>query len=293
METSAPLNETVTNDREFCEFGTSSIAWPAIIAGAFTATAVSLILLLLGSGLGLAAVSPWSNSGVSVATFSITTAIWLITMQLVSSGLGGYLAGRLRSKWNRMHTDEVFFRDTAHGFLAWALATVISAAFLASAASSIIGGGIKSATTVAAGAAAGTSYAVSKNSNAIMSDPTAYFIDSLYRSTSPNPSASDLRAETMRILATNLKAPTVNDSDKAYLTQLVSVHTGLNQADASRRVDDVMAKLITAKEKAREELEEARKTAMKVAIFTFLSLLIGAFIASASAALGGKHRDQY
>ena len=293
MQTATAVNDTAANDRGSRYNTTSAVAWPAIIAGAVTAAAVSLILLLLGSGLGLASVSPWSNSGVTVATFTVNTAIWLIIMQWISSGLGGYLAGRLRSKWVSMHTDEVFFRDTAHGFLAWSLATIITAAFLASAASSIIGGGVKVATTVSASADAGTASGAARNSNDTMGDPMAYFVDSLYRSDHPNQSEGDMRGETARILVTDLKDGGVSDVDKAYLTQLVSARTELNQADASKRVDDVIAKLTATKEKAKEEIETARKSAMHIAIYTFLSMLIGAFIASAAAALGGRHRDEY
>ncbi len=287
------MDDTAANNRELYDAHNTAVAWPAIIAGAFTAAAVSLILLLLGSGLGLAFVSPWSRSDVSIVTFTVTTAIWLIIMQWISSGLGGYLTGRLRSKWKNMHTDEVFFRDTAHGFLAWALATVITATFLASAASSVIGGSVKAATAVSAAAAAGATSGAAKNSNDTMGDSTAYFVDSLYRSDHANPSEGDMRGETTRILVTDMKDGSISNADKAYLTQLVSARTGLNQADASKRVDDVITKLTAAKEKAKEEMETARKTAMHIAIYTFLSMLIGAFIASAAAALGGRHRDEY
>src|SRR5271163_2079918 len=120
---------------------TSAISWAAIIGGAFAAAALSLILLALGSGFGLASVSPWPNSGASVTTFTVMAAIWLIIVQWVSAALGGYLTGRLRTKWVSVHTHEVFFRDTANGFLAWAVAAVIGAAVLASAVSSLVNGG--------------------------------------------------------------------------------------------------------------------------------------------------------
>lgn len=293
MQPSSALNDTFENNRCSCNAITSAVAWPAIIAGAFTVAAVSLVLLLLGSGLGLASVSPWSNSGATAATFTVAAVVWIIAMQLIASGLGGYLTGRLRGKWVSMHTDEVFFRDTAHGFLSWALATIITAAFLASASSSVIGGGVKAATTVAVGAAAGAGYGAAKNSSDIMSDPLAYFVDSLYRSDNLNSTDGDSRGETMRILATSVSDGSVSNADKAHLTQLVSAHTGLNQVEASRRVDNVIANLASAKEKAKEGLDAARRTAMQVTLYTFLSLLVGAFIASASAALGGRHRDAY
>src|ERR1700722_3059852 len=123
----------------------SAASWPAIIAGAFVAATVSLVLLALGSGLGFAAISPWSGHGVTATTFAITTAIWLIVMQWVSSAFGGYITGRLRTRWVGTHTHEVFFRDTAHGLVTWAVATVLVAATFATSLFSVIGGGAHAA----------------------------------------------------------------------------------------------------------------------------------------------------
>ena len=118
----------------------SGVSWAAVIGGAFTGAALSLILLALGTGLGLSSVSPWSNTGASASTIGKAAIAWLIFTQVAASALAGYLAGRLRTKWATIHTDEVYFRDTANGFLAWAVGIVITAAFLASAATSMIGG---------------------------------------------------------------------------------------------------------------------------------------------------------
>jgi hypothetical protein len=109
------------------ESSASGVEWAAITAGALAAVGISIILFTLGSGLGLAGANPWSFVPQAVATFTIGAGIWLIVMQWLSSALGGYLAGRLRKKWVGVRTDEVFFRDTAHGLLAWALATAIVA----------------------------------------------------------------------------------------------------------------------------------------------------------------------
>src|SRR6202046_3679100 len=122
------------------EANSSGVSWAAVIGGAFVSAALSLILLALGTGLGFSAVSPWSNTGVSASTIGKGAILWLILMQVIGSLMGGYLAGRLRTKWTKIHSDEVYFRDTAHGFLAWAVALVITAAFLASAAASMAGG---------------------------------------------------------------------------------------------------------------------------------------------------------
>src|SRR5580698_4091173 len=118
----------------------STVSWGAIIAGAVVAAAASVLLVALGSGFGLATLSPWPG-GPSPVTFTVMTAIWLIIVQWIASGVGGYLTGRLRTRWIGTHTHEVFFRDTAHGFLSWALATVITVALFSSAAVLAAGAG--------------------------------------------------------------------------------------------------------------------------------------------------------
>ena len=111
-----------------------AVSWGAVVAGAVAAAALTLVLLAFGAGMGFSSVSPWGNSGVSASTFQISTGIYLIVVAMLASTIGGFIAGRLRTKWVGVNTHEVFFRDTAHGFLAWGLATVVSAAFLATAA---------------------------------------------------------------------------------------------------------------------------------------------------------------
>ena len=275
------------------ESSTSGVAWPAIIGGAFAAAALSLILLALGSGLGLASVSPWPNSGASVTTFTIMTAIWLIIIQWLASGVGGYVTGRLRTKWVGLHTHEVFFRDTANGFLTWAAASVIGAAFLASAAASVVSGTTTMAARIASGAAGGATQAAATRPSGTIADPTGYFVDGLFRSDHPSPNAADgdAQAQSARILLNGMRNGGVPAPDKAYLAQLVSTRTGLSQADATKRVDEVIAQEASAEAKARQAADDARKAASKLSIFTALSMLIGAFIACIAAAVGGQQRD--
>ncbi len=268
-----PHTGAYTDIRQSSEATTSGVAWPAIIGGAFAAAALSLVLIALGSGLGLASVSPWSNAGASATTFTVVTAVWLIVTQWLASGLGGYLTGRLRTKWAGLHTHEVFFRDTANGFLTWATASVIGAAFLATAASSIVSGTAK---TVVAGT---------------VPDPSAYFVDSLFRSDHPavNAPDEDMRAQSARILL-NGDLPA---SDRVWLAQLVSARTGLSAPDAQMRVDGVVAQKAAAGVKARQAADTARKAGSYLSMFTALSMLVGAFIACVASALGGRQRDEY
>ncbi|HEX3846498.1 MAG TPA: hypothetical protein VHV81_03885 [Steroidobacteraceae bacterium] len=116
--------------------GGSAASWPAIFAGAFVATAATLVLGTLGAGLGFAAAGPWPARSISPTSFAVSTAIWLIVTQWVSAALGGYIAGRLRTRWVGTHTHEVFFRDTAHGLITWAVATVLVGVLFAAAAGS-------------------------------------------------------------------------------------------------------------------------------------------------------------
>jgi hypothetical protein len=262
----------------------SAVSWPAVIAGAFSALAVSVVLASLGAGLGLTSISAWPNVGASATTFTISAGIGLIVVQWLSSAFGGFITGRLRTKWTDVHTHEVFFRDTANGFLSWALATVVGIVLLAMAASSIAGGGLRAATTVAGGAA-----------QAATSGVSGYAVDALFRSDHVDASASnqEVVAQATRILATGLRNGDVPPADRTYLAQLVAAKAGIPQADAQKRVDDTVADLKETETKARQAADAARKATANFAIFTALSMLIGAFIASAAAAYGGSLRDDY
>lgn len=279
------------------ESSTPAVSWGPIIAGAFAASTLTLILMLLGSGLGLTMVSPWSGSGASVTTFAVSTAIWLIVVQWLSSGVGGYLAGRLRTKWVGIHTDEVYFRDTAHGFLAWALATLLVVGVLGSALSAALGSGVQAVSTVASGAAMGASAGASAG-GVSTDNATSYLVDSLFRPAdasklavaNPDSNAAAV-GQASRILIAGVAAGEISADDKTYLTQLVAARTGLSEADAKARVDAILAKAQDAKVKAQQAADTARKGSATFALLGALSLAIGAFIASAAAALGGRQRD--
>ncbi|MGX9142507.1 hypothetical protein [Mesorhizobium sp. 128a] len=281
------------------ESSATAVSWGPIIAGAFAASTLTFILMLLGSGLGLTMVSPWSGSGASLTTFAVSGAIWLVVVQWLSSGVGGYLAGRLRTKWVGIHTDEVYFRDTAHGFLAWALATLLVVGVLGSALSAVIGSGVQAASTVASGAAMGASAGASANAGSASADnATSYLVDSLFRPAdatklaAANPDSDAAAAgQASRILIASAAAGEISADDKTYLSQLVAARTGLSEADAKARVDALVAKVEDAKVKAKQAADTARKGSATFALLGALSLVIGAFIASAAAALGGRQRD--
>ena len=277
----------------------TGVSWAAIVAGAVAAAALTLLLVAFGAGLGLSTISPWSASGVSASTFSIGTGIYLIIVGVMSSAIGGYLAGRLRTKWVGVHSNEVFFRDTAHGFLAWSLATLISATALAS-----------TTAYLANGAVAGMSAQAGQSIN-----PSQVYVDKLFRAApgaqspqSPaapasaksadpgNASASSdatgnqtnfeqSRAEIFRLWATDFRTDKdLNANDRTYVAQVVAAHTGISEADARKRVDQIVNEAKTA-------ADDTRRNAANLSFWLTAALLFGAFASSLAAAEGGALRD--
>ena len=294
----------------------SAVAWGAILAGAAAAAALSLILLILGTGLGLSAMSPWAQAGATAATLGVSTIVWITLTQLLASGMGGYLAGRLRTRWVAVHTDEVFFRDTAHGFLAWAVASLTTAALLTSTIGSIVGSGVQAgasvvgsaATTAMSAGAAGAAAAGSEANRSDGSGPMNYFVDSLFRKDAGSagnaaggasgvadstPAAA--ASEVTRILLNSVRSGALPAEDARYVAQVVAQRTGLSQADAEKRVNDTYTRLQTklrdAETAAREAADKARKASAYAALWLFVSLLTGAFVASLAATFGGRQRD--
>lgn len=291
----------------------SAVSWGAIFAGAVAAASLALILLILGAGLGLTTVSPWEHHGLSAGTVGIAAIAWLTFTQIVASGMGGYLAGRLRTKWVDVHTDEVYFRDTAHGLLSWSVALLVSAVLLTATVGSIIGGSAKVVGSVAGGAAMTTAGAATGMASG-QGSSMGYFVHSLFRTSAPaagNTATPDpltatasvqhkdvtpsQLAEVTGIFANSISTGALPQEDVQYVAQLISQTTGMSQQDAQARVqatyDKAQATLKEAKVKAQQAADAARKASSYLSLWTFISLLIGAFVASLCATFGGRQRD--
>jgi hypothetical protein len=241
---------------------------------------LSLALLALGAGLGLSSISPWEGSGVSASTFKNATGIYLVLVAVMSSAVGGYLAARMRTRWVGVHTNEVFFRDTAHGFIAWAFATVLTASLMGAATAHVVGG-------AAAGVGAGAGQAAQG------ANPARLYVDRLFRTdAAPPPAAAGTpgagdatRAEVTRLWAASFRESTeLAPADRTYVARLVAAQTGMSQADAEKRVNEVIFE-------AKVAADRARQGAAKLAFWTAAFLLFGAFAASLAAVEGGQLRD--
>jgi hypothetical protein len=262
-------------DAETGEPAVAGVSWAAVTAGAVASCALTLVVLAFGVGLGLSVVSPWGGAGVSATTFKIGTGLYLVVVAMLSSSIGGYLAGRLRTRWIGVHGDEVYFRDTAHGFIAWAFATVIGVALLASPASSLIGG---TANGVTRGA-----------TTASQAGPMDGYVDTLLRSNAPAApnagNAPDSRGEIVRLFTSSFRnGSDLKPADREYVSKVVAARTGLSQVDADKRVNDVVTQV-------KSDIDAARKAAAQLAFWLTAALLIGAFCASLAATEGGGLRD--
>ena len=251
----------------------AGVSWPAVTAGAIVSCALTFVLLAFGIGLGLSVVSPWAGSGVSATTFKIGTGLYLLVIAMLSSSIGGYLAGRLRTRWVGVHSDEVYFRDTAHGFIAWALASVLGAVLLASPAGSLISGGASGVTQSAAS----------------RSGPMDGYVDTLLRSDNPASQAAgsgnETRGEMLRLFSSSFRSGSeLKPADREYVSKVVAARTGLSQADADKRVNEVVTQ-------AKADIDAARKATAQLAFWLTASLLLGAFCASLAATEGGGLRD--
>lgn len=270
----APANESLL----------SGVSWGAVIAGAFVTAAIGLLLMTLGAGMGLSSISIWPTARGPLAHVATGAVVWIILVQLLAGALGGYVAGRLRTKWTAVHTHEVYFRDTAHGLLVWAVSVVVSTALLGTFATSL-------ARDLAGRSPDGTA------------EPADYYTDTLFRSANLGPASvsSDFaatpagsvasppvstaeRAEARGILLRSLARPAIDPGDRSYLAALVAARTGLNTADAERRVEMTVAN-------QRVAFEESRKAIAHSLYWLVVALLVGAFAASYAAIYGGRRRD--
>lgn len=272
----------------------NEINWSAIIAGGLASATFAILLSILGVGLGLSVISPWSNVGAGAATIGISAIIWLSVTQIIASGMGGFLAGRLRAKWFGVHVDEVYFTDSVHGFLTWAIALIISVILFTSFLGSFLDKGIQSAEIY--------SNSMSRShhqlkTEGLTDDAETYYLESLFR---PNNDVDKKKLTTLndnkmlevrRVFSQSLKNGSVSPDDLSYLSQLVSENTGLPKEEAEKNVNQAFNDISEAKLAMKVAADDARKASAYTTLWAFIALLIGAFSASYSAVLGGRYRN--
>jgi hypothetical protein len=281
--------------------GASFVEWGAVFAGAVLAAAIAFVLLTFGTAIGLSATSPWPNSGLSAKVIASLAVFWAMAQQIGAFMVGGYVAGRMRSRWHEPTQHEVEFRDGMHGGLVWAVGVVISAILVMATVGVLARAGVE---------VAGQTATVATES---ASDPMDLVLDALLRPTtaaqagalaSPPPAAGgqaqtpaaprarasapstgdEVRAEMSRILANSVAKGSLSSENRAYLVQLVSQRAGISQQEADKRVNDAI-------NTAREAADKARRAAVLAGFVTAAGLIISFGAAWWAALKGGNHRD--
>lgn len=283
----------------------SGVSWAAVFAGALAAAVLSFLLFLLGIGLGLSSVSVWSGQGSDGETVGWGAIAWIFVTQLASAGLGGYIAGRLRTRWTALHSDEVYFRDTIHGFLSWSLATLFMVAVMGSALGALVAGTAKMTGAVASGAAqvvghaagAATDVAGSALSGlaggaaankadedgSALGSELSYWTQSLFRKEAgPETHAQDIQDTVSRmgadarsaaadardvavIFRYSLASGKLSEADARYIAGLISARSNLAPADAEKKVQEAFREVQVGMEKAKRIAQEAVDTAKQAA----------------------------
>jgi hypothetical protein len=267
-------NVTISERTEIVAVGTAAsfLQWTPVFAGALVASAVSLVLIAFGTAIGLGIVSSSPTWRDTSPALTMVSGLYLLLAALVSFGIGGYVAGRLRERWDpSAHSDVIEFRDGTHGIVAWALAVVIT--------------GIVAAVSVASLGSKTAPPATS--SSTIAGEPLiAYELDRLFRGDrrAVEGDITYARAEAGRILLAAPGRQGITPDDKAYLARLVAARTGIAPPDAERRVEDAITATTTA-------VQKARRSAVILGFATAVSLLAGAAAAWYAACAGGRHRD--
>ena len=269
----------------------SAVSWSAILAGAAVTAGLSLILLAIGSGIGFSVVNPFSSAATATTTKAATVAgIYLTVTAVLASAVGGYLAGRLRHLWLGTHPHEAFFRDTAHGLVTWAVATVASAALLGTVTANLTGTAARGA-DMGAGMGAGTAIARDGGLAGLADQLFAYDYVAVSKAQGNQVNtgiARDYngdRATAVRLLG-RLRGQehALTTDERQNLAVIVAARTGLSLPDAEKRVAAVEAD-------ARAAAETARRVGMMLSFWLAASLLAGAFAASLAAWEGGAIRD--
>jgi hypothetical protein len=160
----------------------SRFSWSAALAGAVVATAVTLFLLTLGTGVGLSLVTTPKLLHGAAPAFLTLGAIYFLASYAFGFAVGGHLVGRLIGPAVETRKEEEF-RAGAHGVAVWAIG-VVATSLLAAAGALVAEGSAPNMLAVT-----GLSSA-SKDGSDLTPLTTGYWVDVLFRSTSFNSQAS-------------------------------------------------------------------------------------------------------
>lgn len=278
----------------------AAISWAAVFAGAVIAAALSIMLLTGGVGLGFVALSPYEGEGADAGAVAWGVVIWMFVVQIIAYGVAGYVVGRIRPMWAPVYSDEIYFRDTAHGLAVWAVSALISIALFGSMISAAVGAAAQGGAAIMQGAAttavaAGSAAAQDGQGGEADGLPSPeYFVDRMLRSEQPSPAEDPqaARAELTRMVTVAAASGEISSDDREYAARVIAAESGLSETAARERLDAVLTQAEQTRQEvidtAREAADAARKAAAAMALWAFAALLTGAFVAAFMAMVGGR-----
>ncbi|XID75456.1 hypothetical protein ACF3NA_02630 [Alkanindiges sp. WGS2144] len=291
------------------------VSWGAIFAGVIMALAIQVLLMLLGTAIGLSTLNPAkeANPMDGLATGGL---IWWTISSIIAMFLGGWVSGRLA---NGTPKDGLM-----HGAMVWALATLLLTTAMGrvvTGVGTLIGQGLAVGGAAVAAAAPGAvdSAQDTLRKNGFDLNNIREEAKTLLRQTGkPELQPENLRAQAQQATdqATNTAqananaAPaqqnanvdqllqnlfregqdTVNAVDRQALVNVL-VARGQTPAEAERTVDGWIGTYQTARQqmqaaeaKARQAAQQAADAATKAALWAFIASLLGVI----AAAIGGR-----
>lgn len=264
--------------------GASYVDWPAIIAGAVLATAISFVLITFGAALGLSATSPEAGEGISIRWMTIAAGIWFVWVVVSSNAAGGYLAGRMRRRVGDATEVEAETRDGAHGLLVWAVGALLGAMIATSGITGVVRGAVSTAGAVTEGAAGGVAGA--------LEGQVDYFAGLIQRNTGPQAENADTQSQVVSVLMRSIREGEVSAEDRQYLVDMAAAQTGAQPAEVEENVDAALTQFEEARQAAVDAAEQARIAAVISAFVVAATMLAAAAVAYFAATMGGDHRDR-
>jgi hypothetical protein len=272
----------------------ASVDWCAVIAAVVISAASLSVLTAFGVAIGFASVSPWTSNP-SATTLVVGAAAWFALSAIYAGAVGGYIVGRIRRPSFEATPEGLNTEDGIHGLAAWGLGLLLSG-FLAASVFTSAAGKVADVTAQAAGP---TIAETVKGAGSKASDFLSYYVDRALRPGSAAPpagnSSEDVRPELTRLLTRALSG-NLSDDDRAYVAHVIAQRTGLSDADAKTRADQMINDAKAAYQKAIDQAKAAANAARKATIesttwFAIVTLL-AAMMSWYAAVIGGRHREQ-
>jgi len=305
--------------------GHSYVDWAAIFAGAVVAAAIGVVFAGFGAALGLSALSPQEGEGNGTLSL-ILTGLWALITILTSYGAGGYVAGRMRRRFEGATPDEVSARDAIHGMVVWGLGVLIGAwiagnviGTAANAVGNVVGGAAQAVGSVVQGAGQAVGGAAGAAADAATGgedgeggvdlsgfDPIQAVNNRLLRGTGEQiaPDAAERITPVVRdVIFGVARTGELSDQDRELLVEEIAANSTFSEEEINGRIDQAVEQVTQvrdeaaqrvqqAEEAARDAADKARRAAVLTGFLVAAGFAIALGAAMYGAGLGGRHRDE-